>query len=64
MWRFLQRVNKKHGLQLHGYPDLYRWSVDNVADFWDEAWQFVGIVSSKGYDRVILTDPRANQQAF
>jgi len=23
MWDFIQRVNKKHGLQLHGYPGLF-----------------------------------------
>lgn len=52
MWKFLQTVNQKHNLHLNGYPDLYKWSVDNVAQFWDEVWQFVGIVSSKPYSSV------------
>lgn len=53
MWKFIQRVNKKHGLALAGYPDLYQWSIDHVADFWREAWDFVGIVASKQADEVI-----------
>lgn len=52
MWRFLRTVNHKHNLHLTGYPDLYKWSVDNVAQFWDEVWQFVGIVSSQPYTQV------------
>lgn len=52
MWQFLQTVNQKHNLHLTGYPDLYKWSVDNVAQFWDEVWQFVGMVSSQPYSQV------------
>ena len=55
MWRFLLHVNQKYGLQLNGYPDLYKWSVDNAALFWGEVWHFVGIKASKGYDKVRLT---------
>ncbi|KAL6786658.1 hypothetical protein J3E68DRAFT_211189 [Trichoderma sp. SZMC 28012] len=56
MWQFLQTVNQKHNLHLTGYPDLYKWSVDNVAQFWDEVWQFVGIVSSQPYSHVLPAD--------
>ena len=52
MYGFMQTVNKKYGLQLRDYPDLYRWSVDNVAAFWEECWHFVGIKSSKPFDQV------------
>jgi acetoacetyl-CoA synthetase len=54
MWRFLLHVNQKYGLQLAGYPDLYKWSVENAALFWGEVWHFVGIKASKGYDKVRL----------
>lgn len=54
MWRFLQRVNEKRGLSLDGYRDLYRWSVDDVALFWEEVWQFVGITASRPFDQVSL----------
>ncbi|KAF1739768.1 Acetoacetyl-CoA synthetase [Beauveria bassiana] len=46
MWQFIQRVNAEHNLALAGYPDLYRWSIDRIADFWRACWDFVGIVAS------------------
>lgn len=52
MWHFIQHVNERHGLKLQGYPDLYRWSVDNVSAFWEETWDFVGIVASQKAHRV------------
>lgn len=52
MWRFVQQVNKNQNLAINGYPDLYKWSVDNVSDFWHEVWQFVGIKASTPYDEV------------
>ncbi|KAL2181449.1 uncharacterized protein P884DRAFT_273962 [Thermothelomyces heterothallicus CBS 202.75] len=54
MWRFLEHVNSKYGLSLKDYPDLYKWSVDNVADFWGDVWHFVGIKASKPYDGQVL----------
>lgn len=52
MWRFLEHVNAKYGLSLKDYPELYKWSVDNVPDFWGEVWHFVGIRASKSFDEV------------
>ena len=53
MWKFLQHVNAKYSLQLADYPTLYRWSVDNVAAFWEEVWDFTGIRASRRFDRVL-----------
>ncbi|POR33422.1 Acetoacetyl-CoA synthetase [Tolypocladium paradoxum] len=56
MWQFLQRVNKKHGLELDGYPGLFKWSVENISPFWEEVWDFVGIVASKKADKALPSD--------
>lgn len=52
MWRFLEQVNKNQNLNLASYQDLYKWSVDDISQFWHETWQFVGIKASKPYDKV------------
>jgi acetoacetyl-CoA synthetase len=52
MWEFLLLVNKKYGLALKAYDDLHQWSVDNVAKFWEEVWDFTGIVSDKRFSKV------------
>ncbi|KAH7308063.1 hypothetical protein B0I35DRAFT_442765 [Stachybotrys elegans] len=53
LWRFLQHVNQRHGLQLDGYPALLRWSTQEVASFWDDVWHFVGIKASRPFDKVL-----------
>ncbi|KXH58506.1 acetoacetate-CoA ligase [Colletotrichum nymphaeae SA-01] len=53
MWAFLLRVNQKYGLELADYPGLYKWSVENVAEFWEEVWHSVGITASKPFDKVL-----------
>ncbi|KAG6095194.1 hypothetical protein E4U30_002640 [Claviceps sp. LM220 group G6] len=53
MWQFIQQVNEKHGLSLAGYPGLYQWSIDHISTFWEDVWDFVGIVSSKKAERAL-----------
>ncbi|KAJ4304223.1 hypothetical protein N0V88_001836 [Collariella sp. IMI 366227] len=54
MWKFLQHVNSKYGLKLNDYAGLFKWSVDNVAEFWAETWHFIGIKASKPFDENLL----------
>ncbi|PHH87854.1 hypothetical protein CDD83_8317 [Cordyceps sp. RAO-2017] len=53
MWHFVQQLNQRRGLELCDYPGLYRWSVDNVSAFWEELWDFVGIVASQRADKAL-----------
>jgi acetoacetyl-CoA synthetase len=52
MYEFLELVNKKHGLELKTYDNLHRWSIDNVAKFWEEVWDFTGMVADKRFSKV------------
>ncbi|MGC8491601.1 MAG: acetoacetate--CoA ligase [Syntrophobacteraceae bacterium] len=51
--RFMESVNRDFGLELKTYSDLYRWSVENIPDFWASVWDFVGIRASRRFDRVV-----------
>lgn len=51
--RFIDQVNARHGLKLGSYAELYRWSVDNIPDFWAAVWEFADIRSSRRYDQVV-----------
>ena len=53
IWKFLQDVNKKYQLDLNGYDDLYKWSINHIADFWGEVWKTTGVRASQPYDQVI-----------
>jgi acetoacetyl-CoA synthetase len=51
--RFMDQVNAWYGLNLGSYADLYRWSVENIPEFWAAIWDFAEIKSSQRYDQVI-----------
>jgi acetoacetyl-CoA synthetase len=53
MTRFINFVNKKHGLKIISYPALYNWSIENIPDFWAAMWEFGGIKASCGYSKVV-----------
>ncbi|KAF7865230.1 hypothetical protein EAF04_006207 [Stromatinia cepivora] len=53
MYEFKEIVNEKYNLKLESYDDLYRWSIGNIAEFWEETWWFTGIRAERGFDKVI-----------
>ena len=52
MWKVMQGVNKKYGLELKNYDDLYSWSIENIANFWGEVWDVTGVKASQPYEKV------------
>ncbi|ROV98305.1 hypothetical protein VSDG_04481 [Cytospora chrysosperma] len=58
--RFMRHVSQKYNLELDTYPTLHRWSIDHVADFWAEVWDFCGIRASRRYDTVLPGDDGGN----
>jgi hypothetical protein len=52
MYKFLQHVKTKYRLNIDDYPGLYKWSIENVAAFWEDVWRFCGIKASKPYTEV------------
>jgi len=51
--RFIEYVNDRYGQKLTDYFDLYTWSVESIADFWQGVWDFSDIKASRRYDRVV-----------
>ncbi len=56
MTRFIDYVNQKYGKQFKAFQELYRWSVEDIPEFWAAMWEFGDIKASKGYD-VVVDDP-------
>ena len=50
---FMNFVNGKYGYDLKDYFDLYRWSVENIPEFWGAFWEYSGIRFSKDYEEVV-----------
>jgi len=51
--RFIDYANKNYGQSIKGGKDLYKWSVEQIPDFWDAVWKFCEIISSAPYDKVV-----------
>ena len=55
--RFMDAVNRQHGLTLDGYDALYDWSIADIPAFWEAVWRFIDIRHSTPYTSV-LENPR------
>ena len=55
MARFMEWAGERHGTSFAGYGALWRWSVDDLEQFWADIWDFCGVVASKPYERVLAS---------
>jgi acetoacetyl-CoA synthetase len=53
MTRFMRWVQERHGCVFADYEELWRWSVDELEEFWADVWAFCGVRASKPYERVL-----------
>jgi acetoacetyl-CoA synthetase len=60
--KFAEFVESRHGVKFarpfdeRCYGDIHRWSVENVADFWDAVWDFTGVIGDQGAATLEKTD--------
>ena len=50
---FIAFVNRKYGLKIRSYSELYRWSIEKVSDFWSAVWDYAGTVCSRRYEKTV-----------
>jgi acetoacetyl-CoA synthetase len=55
MQRFMEWAGARRGRSFAGYEELWRWSVDELEDFWGCVWEFFGVRASTTYERVLST---------
>jgi acetoacetyl-CoA synthetase len=53
MARFMRWAGARHGRAFADYDELWRWSVDQLEDFWADVWEFCGVRASTPYQRVL-----------
>ena len=53
MYCFMHYVNDRFGQNFQSYPELYAWSVTQIADFWGAFWDFAEIIHSVPYEQVV-----------
>jgi acetoacetyl-CoA synthetase len=52
IYDFMTKVNKKYGSSLHDYNALWKWSVSEPAQFWEEIWHYTKINVHDPYHEV------------
>ena len=50
---FIAETNRRHGLDLTDYGQLYDWALEHLADFWGQVWDYGQVVHSKPYNQVV-----------
>ncbi len=64
MTRFMDWAGERRGHQFAGYDELWRWSVDELEDFWASIWEFCGVRASRPYERVLGSHQMPGAQWF
>ncbi|RHZ67021.1 hypothetical protein Glove_303g139 [Diversispora epigaea] len=55
--KFRCKVNEKFNTNLENYPQLWKWSVDNISEFWATVWEYTNIIYSVPYEQVVDSKP-------
>jgi acetoacetyl-CoA synthetase len=53
MTRFMRWAGERRGRAFADYDELWRWSVEEIEDFWAAIWEFCGVRASKPYEQVL-----------
>jgi acetoacetyl-CoA synthetase len=53
MTRFMRFLGERDGREPGSYDELWRWSVEELDDFWASVWDFCGVQSSRPYEQVL-----------
>ena len=43
MFRFMSATNEKYQENFSEYPELHKWSIDHIPEFWEAMWDFADI---------------------
>ena len=62
--RFTEFVRTTRGVDAADYHQLWQWSVTDLDGFWSAVWEFFGLHTVSGYDRVLAEDTMPHTQWF
>lgn len=56
MWDYMAWLKKEKGVDVKDYPELWKWSVDDLETFWESIWEYSGVVGNPSYTNVLEGD--------
>lgn len=52
--RFIATICQEHALSIHGFKNLYQFSIENPEKFWKSVWSFCNIIAQTQGNRVLI----------
>ncbi|HEX2782983.1 MAG TPA: AMP-binding protein, partial [Ilumatobacteraceae bacterium] len=62
--RFVEFLGERGNGPFDSYDALWRWSVDDIAEFWESVWQFFDVRASRRYSAVLDSSTMPGTQWF
>ncbi|MGM9920900.1 MAG: AMP-binding protein, partial [Bhargavaea sp.] len=64
MWDYMSWLKQEKGVEVRNYPELWKWSVDQVEAFWESVWEYSGVVGDPSYTTVLEGDSMIESKWF
>ena len=64
MEEFIRLVNNRFQTNFKSYEELYQWSIENIADFWNACWDQVHVTGEKGSRLMTQSNSMIDTQFF
>lgn len=62
--RYMRWLEDHHHLSFDDYHSLWKWSVQNIEDFWASLWEYFEVISHSPYQRVLETQQMPGARWF
>ncbi len=64
LFHFQHWLQNHYDLSFNNYHDLWKWSVDNIEDFWEAIWDYFNIISHSPYKNILSSYNMPNCKWF
>jgi acetoacetyl-CoA synthetase len=64
LYHFKDWLQSNYGLEFENYDQIWKWSVDHPATFWESLWKYFEVISHTPYSEVMSDDKMPNTKWF
>lgn len=62
--QYVNWLKDKKGLEFDGYQELWKWSVNELEDFWASIWDYCDVIATRKYDTVLANQTMPGAKWF
>ncbi len=53
LYQYEKWLKDQYKLSFKNYNELWKWSVENIEDFWQSIWDYFNVISHKSYNKIL-----------